>query len=247
MRVADKVAIVTGASSGIGRAIACLFAQEGAKVVVSADKNVAGGEETVATIRANGGEAFFMKCDVAKATEVEGLVKATVERFRRVDILVNNAGILALAPFDEIEESLWDRVFAVNVKGVWFGARYAAAEMKKVGGGAIVNIASLAAFHMPPLATAYASSKGAAVTLTKALALELAPYKIRVNCVNPCLTVTPMQDQFTEEARQLVVERTPLGRLAQPEEVAHAALYLACDESAIVTGISITIDGGNTI
>ena len=248
MRLAKKVAIVTGASSGIGRAIACLFAKEGANIVVSADKNITGGEETVAEIRTNGGDAFFVRCDVSKASDVKGLVKATVEKFGRIDILVNNAGVLhGPAPFDEIEESLWDRVFAVNVKGIWFGAKYAVAEMKKVGGGAIVNIASLSAVSMPPYVAAYAGSKGAAVTLTKALAIELAPHKIRVNSVNPFPTETPMYDTFSDEARQIVIDNTPLGRMAQPEEIAYAALYLASDESGIVTGTSIKIDGGMTI
>lgn len=248
MRLDNKVAIVTGASSGIGRATACLFAKEGAKIVACADRNITGGEETVATIRANGGDGVFVKCDVTKATDVEGLVKATVEKFGRVDILVNNAGFLhEPTPFDEIEESVWDRVFAVNVKGIWSGAKYAGAEMKKVGSGAIVNIASLAAVSMAPYVAAYASSKGAAVTLTKALAIELAPHKIRVNSVNPFPTETPMYDTFSDEARQIVIKNTPLGRLAQPEEVAYAALYLASDESDIVTGTSINIDGGMTI
>jgi NAD(P)-dependent dehydrogenase (short-subunit alcohol dehydrogenase family) len=248
MRLAEKVAIVTGSSSGIGRAIACLFAKEGAKIVVSADKNISGGGETVDMIKANNGDAFFVRCDVAKATDVEGLVKATVEKFGRVDILINNAGFLHTpTPFDEIEESMWDQVFAVNVKGIWFGAKYAAAEMKKCEGGAIVNIASLAAFSMPPYVAAYASSKGAAVTLTKALAIELAPHKIRVNSVTPFPTETPMYDKFPDEERRIVLENTPLGRMARPEEIAYAALYLASDESDIVTGTNINIDGGVTI
>ncbi len=247
-RLEGKTALVTGGSSGIGRAIAILFAREGAKVVAAADKNIAGGEETATLIKSSGGDAVFVQCDVASSDDVEGLVGATVEKYGRLDILVNNAGIFGgLTPFDRIDESMWDRIYAVNVKGIWFGARYAAPEMKKVGGGAIVNIASMAGISMGPMVAGYASSKGAAITLTKALALELAPDKIRVNCVNPSMTMTPIADQFPAEARQMFIDQTPLGRLVEPEEIALAALFLASDEAAMVTGTHVNVEGGMTI
>jgi len=248
MRLANKVTIITGASSGIGRSAAYLFAREGAKITVVANINVAGGEETVATIKANGGEAIFVQTDVSVASEVENLIKVTKDKFGKIDILLNNAGMwgsTAETPVDDMDESFWDQIYAVNVKGIFLTTKYVVPEMKKVGGGVIINIASLAGIRPGgPRNAAYMSSKGAANALTKALAIELAPYNIRVNCVNPILTDTPMLKLLSEEAKKAFISIVPLGRIAKPEDVAHAALYLASEESAMLTGSSINVDGG---
>jgi len=248
MRLANKVTIITGASSGIGRSAAYLFAREGAKITVVANINVAGGEETVATIKANGGEAIFVQTDVSVASEVENLIKVTKDKFGKIDILLNNAGMwgsTAETPVDDMDESFWDQIYAVNVKGIFLTTKYVVPEMKKVGGGVIINIASLAGIRPGgPRNAAYMSSKGAANALTKALAIELAPYNIRVNCVNPILTDTPMLKLLSEEAKKAFISIVPLGRVAKPEDVAYAALYLASEESAMLTGSSINVDGG---
>jgi NAD(P)-dependent dehydrogenase (short-subunit alcohol dehydrogenase family) len=242
MRLADKVAVITGAGSGIGRASAYLFAKEGAKVVV-VDINDAGGKETVAAIEANGGEAIFVHTDVSVASEVKHLVKVTMDRFGKIDILFNNAGILIEpATVETTDESLWDRTYAVNVKGIFLGAKYAVPEMKKAGGGVIINTASDSGVSPLPRASAYASSKGAVITLTKALAVELAPDNIRVNCISPTRTETAMAS--SEERKKLMESLIPLGRSAKPEEIAYAALYLASDESSMLAGINLNVDGG---
>ena len=247
MRLADKVAIITGGGSGIGKASSYLFAKEGAKVVV-AQRTQATGEETAAAINSSGGEAIFVYTDVSIASEVEHLVKVTMDRFGKIDVLFNNAAILLRAtPVESIEESWWDRIFAINVKGIFFGAKYVVPEMKKVGGGVIINTASDAGVRPLARMTAYAGSKGAVITITKALALELAPYNIRVNCINPGITDTPMNAGVPEEVIREFISTIPLQCQARPEEIAYAALYLASDESPFLTGTSINVDGGRGI
>ena len=253
MRLANEVAIITGAASGIGRASAMLFAKEGAKVV-AADINDIGGEETVSMIKANGGEAIFVHTDVSKAADVERLVKTTVDTFAKLDILFNNAG-RPQRPISTrvMTEEEWDRIYAVNVKSIFFGAKYAVPEMRKGGGGVIINTASIAAVRPRLLLAAYTSSKGAAIVLTKALALELARYNIRVNAINPVAVETAMLPLFgsegmsTEEVKKNVIPTIPLGRVIQPEDVAYAALYLASDESSMVTGTTLDVDGGRGV
>ncbi|MFC1861223.1 SDR family NAD(P)-dependent oxidoreductase, partial [Chloroflexota bacterium] len=176
------------------------------------------------------------------------MVKATIERFGKIDIIYNCAGILMKsAPIETIEESLWNRMFEVNVKSVFLTAKYVVPEMKVAGGGVIINIASLVAVKALKHFSPYASSKGAVITLTKALALELATHNIRVNCINPALTDTPMLEVYTEEQKEAMVSTFPLGRIIEPEDIAHAALYLASDESSMLTGSCLNVDGGRAI
>ncbi|MBU0847656.1 SDR family oxidoreductase [Patescibacteria group bacterium] len=253
MRLLDKVAIITGGGSGIGKASSYLFAKEGAKVVV-AQRTETTGEETVAGIKASGGEAIFVRTDVTKASDVENLIRVTKDTFGKIDILFNNAGIpLGRVPVENIDESLWDQIYAVNVKGIFLAVKYALPEMRKAGGGVIINTASIAAVRPRMHSSAYASSKAAVIVLTKSLAVELAPSKIRVNCINPVVTDTPLMRNLNtggltwEEYKDWVVSTIPLGRIAEPEDIAYAALYLASSESSMVTGECINVDGGRAI
>jgi len=254
MRLDNKVAIITGGGSGMGKASAYLFAREGAKVVV-AQRTSSTGEETVATIKSNGGEAIFVCTDVTIASEVAHLIRETMNTFGKIDILFNNAGTEQKpAPVENIDESLWESIYAVNVKGVFLVTKYAVPEMKKAGSGVIINTASLLGVRARrPHLSAYASSKGAVIMLTKALAIELAPNNIRVNCLYPTLVDTPLsrrlaaeevKDTGWEEYWKSYSRNVPLGRMATPEDVAYTALYLASDESSMLTGACINVDGG---
>jgi len=253
MRLANKVAIITGAGSGLGRASAIMFVKEGAKVVV-ADINDDSGKETVATIKSSGGEAIFIHTDVSKASDVENLIKTTEDKFGKIDILFNNAGIPhGPTPIEDLPESLWDRVFSVNLKSIFLGAKYAAPVMKKAGKGVIINLASISGIRPRPRSAAYTTSKAAAIHLTKTLAAELASSNIRVNAINPVAIDTPLLDGLigdgvdVNEAKKALIGSVPLGRLPTPEDIAYAALYLASDESSSVTGSSIDVDGGRGI
>jgi 3-oxoacyl-[acyl-carrier protein] reductase len=246
MRLSGKVAIVTGASSGIGRASALLFGAEGARVI-AADIADAGGERTVADIVGKKGEAIFVHTDVSQAQDVEHLVKIATSRFSRIDVLFNVAGIfMKRTAVEHIEESLWDRIYAVNVKSVFLTARMVVPQMKLNGGGVIINTASMTAVEPSREVSAYASSKGAVITLTKVLAAELASHNIRVNCIAPKLTDTPMVRAELEEMRLIpqTSPRGPLLRPAKPEDIANAALFLASAEAAMVSGICLEVSGG---
>jgi 3-oxoacyl-[acyl-carrier protein] reductase len=257
MKLANKIALITGAGSGFGRASAVLFAQEGAKIsVVDMDERT--GQETVSLVKQKGGNAIFIRADVSKAGDVEKMVKTTVDTFCRLDILFNNAGIpMSFTPVENVKEELWDRIQDVNVKGIFLGAKYAVPYMKKQGGGVIINTASISGVRPRPGLIAYSASKAAAIMLTKALAIELAASKIRVNCLNPVAAETPMLPKFMsdqaltpekfEEGRRRFTDTVPLGRLAQAEDVANAALFLASDEAALITGASLDVDGGRGI
>ena len=248
MRLENKVALITGAGSGIGRATAELFAKEGAKVIV-ADYNAESGQLTVRSIKESGGQAAFVQADVSKAGDAERMVRAAVDMYGRLDILHNNAGIFVKpTPAHELTEDAWDRVFDINIKGVWLGCKYAVPELIKAGGGAIVNTASMAGIRGRPYTTAYCASKGAVVMFTKTLAIELAPYNIRVNCICPGAVNTPLIHHLgvtQEQAAAQVLSDQPIPRFARPEEIAQAVLYLAADaESSYVTGHALQIDGG---
>jgi len=243
-RLKDKVAIVSGAGSGIGREIALLFAGEEAIVSV-ADYVTEKGEETVRQIRQGGGEAIFIKADVSRASDAERIVKQTVEKYGRLDILCNNAGILGeVAPVGEASEENWDRVIAVNLKSVFLCSRYAVREMVKRGGGVIINSSSTMGLVGLPGNTAYSASKGAIIQFTKTMALEYASSNIRVNCICAGWIDTPMNEILEEQIIRWIVRETPVGRLGKAEEVAQAALYLASDESSFVTGTALVVDGG---
>jgi NAD(P)-dependent dehydrogenase (short-subunit alcohol dehydrogenase family) len=243
-----KVALVTGGNSGLGRAIAFAFAREGARVVVAA-RRVQDGEETVATIRASGGEALFVKTDVSKADEVKAMVAACISAFGSLDCAVNNAGVLG-TPFVqtvEYEETIWDQVIDINLKGVWLCMKYEISEMLERGNGAIVNMSSVAGLKGGRMGSAYYASKHGVIGLTKTAAFEYATQGLRINAVCPAVIETPMADgalSQDEELRARVTGMHPIGRLGKPEEVAAATLWLCSDQASFVTGISHPVDGG---
>jgi 3-oxoacyl-[acyl-carrier protein] reductase len=252
MRLEDRVALITGAGSGIGRATSLLFAREGARVACL-DIDAGAAEETARRIREAGGEALALGADVASPSDVQAAVERTVAAWQRLDVLFNNAGIpqrpTAIEAFDD---GLFDRLMAVNVRGVYLGCKHAAPVMKRQGRGVIINTASTAAIRPRGGLNVYCATKGAVIALTAALALELAPFGIRVCAVAPVVTDTPMLPGFmagpdTPEVRQALVATVPLGRLATPEDIAHGALFLASDEGAMVTGSVLKVDGGRCI
>ncbi|HAL62400.1 MAG TPA: short-chain dehydrogenase [Chloroflexi bacterium] len=251
MRLAGKVAIITGAGAGIGRATALLFAREGAEVVV-ADCDPEKGAETVSLIKENGGAAIFVQVDVSKAADVKKMVKTSVERYGKLDILINNAGIYAQADVVEAAEEEWDRLLDVNLKGVFLCSKYSIPEMIKGGGGTIVNIGSEAGIVGIKNQVAYNVSKSGVIALTKSMAIDFAAHNIRVNCVCPGTTETPLVKAALERApdpaaaRRALEEVRPANRLGRPEEIAAGILYLASDESLYATGSILSIDGGYT-
>jgi NAD(P)-dependent dehydrogenase (short-subunit alcohol dehydrogenase family) len=248
-RVMDKIAVVTGGGSGIGRATALAFAREGAKVVVS-DVVVSGGEETVQMIKAAGGQAVFVKADVSKAAEVEALIKQTVATYGRLDCAFNNAGIAGqLAPTAEGSEENWDRTIAINLTGVWLCMKAELTQMLKQGGGAIVNTASTMGLVAMPGASAYVASKHGVNGLTKTAALEYAKQGIRVNAVCPGVINTPLVEQVIRDNSQMaemMVAVHPVGRLGKPQEIAEAVVWLCSDAASFVTGLPMVVDGGWT-
>lgn len=244
-----KVALITGGASGIGRATALLFAREGAAVVV-ADVNESEGKAVVQTIIDEGGRAIFTRCDVTRAEDCQLAVRQTVEQLGKLDILFNNAGIIRRASVVETREEEWDLVMATNVKSVFLLSKYAIPIMAEAGGGVIINNASGWGLVGGRNAASYCASKGAVVLLTKAIALDHGAQSIRVNCVCPGDTDTPMlrneaqqlgkpEEQFLAESAQ-----RPLQRIGRPEEIAQAVLFLASDASSFVTGTALVVDGG---
>ena len=250
MRLKNKVAIVTGAASGFGRGIAELFAKEGAKVVV-ADLNGAGAREVSASL--GSANAISVTADVTQRGDVEEMVAAAVKTFGGLDILVNNAGYTHKnQSLLTVSEEDFDRIYAVNVKSIYLAALAAVPEMEKRGGGVIINTASTAGVRPRPGLTWYNGSKGAAVILTKSMAVELAPKNIRVNAINPVIGETGMIEQFmgmpdTPENRAKFLSGIPLGRFSTTADIANAALFLADPASAFITGVALEVDGGRCV
>jgi NAD(P)-dependent dehydrogenase (short-subunit alcohol dehydrogenase family) len=242
-----KVALVTGATSGIGRETAILFAKAGAKVVVSGRREPEG-EETVELIRAAGGEGLFVQTDVSKAGEVEALVQKTVEKFGRLDVAFNNAGIEGVwVPIVKQSEEDWDRTIDINLKGVWLSLKYEIQQMLKQGaGGAIVNMASVTGLVGGGGAAAYSASKHGVIGLTKSAALETARNGIRINAVCPAVIETPMEQRLfgAPAVHKSVIGMHPLGRFGTRAEIAEAVLWMCSDRASFMTGQSLVLDGG---
>lgn len=243
----DKVAIITGGTSGIGRDTAVLFARHGAKVVV-AGRRQAEGEETVKLVRAAGGDGLFIKTDVSKASDVEALVEKTVEKFGRVDTAFNNAGIEGTwVPIVDQQEKDWDNLMGINLKGVWLCLKYEIQQMLKQGaGGTIVNMSSVAGLMGAAGAAPYCASKHGVIGLTRTAALECARSQIRVNAVCPAVIETPMAERlFGEpETTKWALSKHPIGRFGKPMEIAEAVLWLCSEKSSFMTGHYIVLDGG---
>ena len=248
MRLKDKTAILTGAGSGFGKGIAMRFAKEGARVGVI-DINAEAAREVASQI---GNSAFAMEVDVSIDRDVSRMVQEALDRWGQLDILVNNAGTTHRnQPMTEVTEEEYERIFAVNVKSVYLGAKHVVPVMKKQGFGVILNVASTAGVRPRPGLVWYNTSKGAMMTATKAMAIELAGEKIRVNAINPVAGETGMLHLFmgedTPEKRAQFISSIPLGRLSLPEDMANAALFLCSDEAEMITGLCMEVDGGRCI
>lgn len=252
MRLDGKVAIVTGGGAGFGEGISRRFAAEGARVVVN-DVNEQDGRQVADAICEAGGEACFKFADVSRDEDTGQLIQEAVDRYGSLDIMVNNAGVPQRSqPMEEVTEAEFDRIFAVNVKAIYWAAKHCVPIMRKAGGGCIVNTASTAGISPRPGLVWYNGSKGAVNTITQSMAVELAPARIRVNAVCPVAGDTQMLGQFmggdvTPEARERFLSTIPLGRFSLPEDIANAALFLASEEAQFMTGVCLPVDGGRTI
>jgi NAD(P)-dependent dehydrogenase (short-subunit alcohol dehydrogenase family) len=252
MRLADKVAIITGAGSGMGRVAAEMFAAEGAKVV-AAEYDEQAGSETVDLITGVGGDAVFVRTDVSNETDAAAMVAAAMDRYGRVDVLYNNAGIMPEADHSVVdtEVAVWDQVMAVNLRGVFLGCKYAIPRMVEQGSGSVINISSFVALlgcTVPQ--DAYTASKGAVLSLTRSLAVQFGPKGVRANAICPGPIETPLLMDWLvkdEAAKQLRLARNPTGRFGQPAEIVNVAIYLASDESRWTNGAHFVIDGGISV
>jgi NAD(P)-dependent dehydrogenase (short-subunit alcohol dehydrogenase family) len=252
-RLTGKTALITGAGSGIGRATAMRFAEEGAAVAV-VNLRADAAEETADKITADGGRAVAVAADVTEAAAIERAVAMAVEVFGRLDVLYNNAGVDSTGSVADADEADWDRCFAVNVKGTFLASRAAVPHLERDGGGSIVNQGSVAALVGVPGFAAYCAAKGAVVALTRSMAVDLAPRGIRVNVICPGTVYTPLMEPLLrrrgdgdlEAGLAKTIAKYPIGRLGTPEEIAEAALWLASPESSFATGTVLTVDGGMT-
>jgi NAD(P)-dependent dehydrogenase (short-subunit alcohol dehydrogenase family) len=252
MRLADKVAIITGAGSGMGRVAAQMFAAEGARVVV-VDFDEAAGRETADSVQDAGGEASFVRADVSDEADARAMVDHAVERYGRIDVLYNNAGVMPERDHSVIDTDVptWDRVMAINVRGVFLACKYAIPRMIEQGSGSVINISSFVALlgcSVPQ--DAYTASKGAVLSLTRSLAVQFAPQGVRSNAICPGPIETPMLMEWLlkdEDAREVRLARNPTGRFGKPEEIVNVAIYLASDESRWTNGAHFVIDGGISV
>jgi NAD(P)-dependent dehydrogenase (short-subunit alcohol dehydrogenase family) len=252
MRLTDKVTIITGAGGGMGRVAARMFASEGARIVV-AEYGEEAGRETTELVRADGGEATFVKADVSSEADARAMVDHAMATYGRLDGLYNNAGVMPEADHSvtDTDVDVWDQVMAVNVRGVFLGCKYAIPAMEAGGGGSIINIASFVALvgcSVPQ--DAYTASKGAVLSLTRSLAVQFGPRGIRTNAICPGPVETPLLMDWLvkdEEAKRIRLARNPTGRFGKPEEIVHMAIYLASDESRWTNGASLVVDGGITV
>jgi 3-oxoacyl-[acyl-carrier protein] reductase len=243
MRVENKVVIITGAGSGIGRETALLFGKEGAKVVV-ADVNEKAGMETAEEIRKNGNDAFFAKLDVSDRDQSKQVVCDTLERFGKIDILINNAGIIQDALVSKMTENQWDTVIDIDLKGPFNCIQAVVEAMTIHGTGEIINVSSIVGLYGNVGQSNYSAAKAGLIGLTKTLAKELGRKGIRVNAVAPGFIATPMTSTIPEKILELMKEKTPIKRLGQPDDIAYALLYLASDEANFVNGAVLSVDGG---
>jgi NAD(P)-dependent dehydrogenase (short-subunit alcohol dehydrogenase family) len=252
MRLEDKVAIITGAGSGMGRVAAQMFAAEGAKVLV-AEYDEKAGAETMDLVRAAGGEAAFVRTDVSKEADAAAMVAAAMDRYGKVDVLYNNAGVMPELDHSVVDTDVatWDQVMAINVRGVFLGCKYAIPHMAEQGSGSVINISSFVALlgcSVPQ--DAYTASKGAVLSLTRSLAVQFGPQGVRSNAICPGPIETPMLMDWLvkdEAARQRRLARNPTGRFGKPEEIVNVAIYLASDESRWTNGAHFVIDGGISV
>ncbi len=251
MRLRDKVILITGAGSGMGRLAALTFAQEGARVV-TVDVSASAGEDAAAEIARAGGEALFVEADVSREDQVREMVRRAVDRFGRLDVLYNNAGIFPAQDGSVVDlaEEVWDRVLAVNLKGIYLSCKHGIPALLRAGGGSIINVASFVALvgcTVPQ--DAYTASKGGVVALTKSLAVQFGPRRIRANAIAPGPIETPLLTSWllaNPEARKRRLDRIPMGRFGRPEDIVQMALYLASDDSTWVNGSVLVVDGGIT-
>jgi cyclopentanol dehydrogenase len=246
-KLKDKVAFITGAGTGMGRAEAMLFAEEGASVIVG-DINEKEGQETAKIIKDSGGQALYIQMDVSRESDWINAIAESIKVFAKIDVLVNNAGIFLFKTIEETTTAEWDNVFAVNARGAFLGCKHVVPAMVKAGRGSIINISSIYGLIGAPSAAAYEASKGAICQLTKAAAVDLAKYNIRVNSIHPGIIDTPMVADFLkdQETLQAISSVTIIGRPGKATEVAGPVLMLACDDSSYMTGSELVVDGGYT-
>lgn len=261
MRLEGKVAIVTGAASGYGKGSAEMFAREGARVA-AADINGADLQKVVDRISQAGGEAIAIQADISKAADARRMIEETVAKFGTLNVLFNNAGIEHMGLIHEVTEEEWDRIMNVNLKGTWLCTKFAIPHLIKAGGGSMIHTASLSALKGRTGNACYGASKAGVLAMSQIMAVELAPHKVRSNCICPVVATTPMGERFLqralkiygmdtgadwdfEAAKQFAATTIPMQMLSEPDDIAYAAVYLASDESRLVTGTYITVDGGS--